>query len=150
MTNPTEGEMQAALQLKLEALSPTWTSKKLGIAFKPVATSPYQRGTWMPARGGSDNDPVAFGAGAYYRLRGIYQIDLFYPKIEPRTDLLFARAEAMKNHFYPQDGQGGVIDAGGGQIIFDRKPLVSGLDESDLAHNRVFVEVYARIELPPA
>lgn len=150
MTNPTDGQIVAALQSRMESLSPQWTSKKLGIAFKPNPSAPYQVGHWMPARSGPTNAPVAFGAGAYHRLRGIFQIDLFYPKLELRTDLLFTRAAAMAAHFYPENGQGGVIDAGPGQIIFDSKPLVSTLDESDVAHNRVFVEVYARIELPPA
>jgi hypothetical protein len=146
MSNPEAADIERALQLHLEELEPAWATKKLGIAFKPT-NGPWQRGTWMPARPAR----VAIGGGAYHRLNGIYQVDLFYPKSERRTDLLLARAKAVKRHFYPEDAQGFEIDAGAGQIVFDREPAVSGLDEaSDAAYLRVFVEVFARIELPPA
>lgn len=145
MTNPTEGEMEAAAWSHMSALTPPWTTKYLGIAFSPSG-GPWQRGTWMP------NEPVvvAMGAGAYHRQNGIYQIDLWYPKSERRVDILFERATAMRQHWYPDLARGNTIDAGGGQLILDKRPFVSRLDESDAAYNRVWLEVLVRIELPPA
>lgn len=149
MSSPGPDDIELALQTHLEALLPHWSTKLLGVTYSPSG-GPYQRGTWMPARRGPRNEPVAFGTGAYHRLEGIYQIDLFYPKSERRTDMLFERAKAMSAHFYPDDGQGGVIEAGPGHIHFDRKPIVSALDEkSDAAYNRLFLEVFVRIEQPP-
>lgn len=146
MTNPTEAQIETALYGRMTALDPQWTTKLPGIDFKPSG-GPWQRGTWMP---GDPGPPVAFGAGAYHRQGGIYQIDLFYPKSERRTDLLLARAAAMRAQFYPENGQGLAIDAGGGQLLIDRRPFVSGIDSaSDAAFNRVWIDVHIRIELPP-
>ncbi len=145
MTNPTESEIEKALGDHMDALTPAWRSKLPGVAFTPTG-GPWQRGTWMPARPGL----VAFGGGAHHRQSGVYQIDIFYPKSERRVDLLLERATAMRQHFYPDGARGLTIEAGEGEIIVERRPGVSGIDETDPAYNRVFVEVFVRIELRPA
>jgi hypothetical protein len=149
--NPGPDDIERALQKHLKALAagaPGWETKEIGIEYKPHGV-PYQRGTWMPARNGARNEPVAFGMGAYYRLTGIYQIDLFTPKASREVKTLTERAKAMAEHFYPPHNMGLGIDAGGREVQIDREPFVSGIDESDPAYNRVFIEIYPRIERPP-
>lgn len=145
MTNPTDAEVDKALRAHLAALSPVWTTKLPGVAFRPSAGAPHQICTWMPGQ----PMPVAMGSGLYHRQAGVFQIDLYFPKTEQRVDLLYARAEAVRAHFYPANGQGLAITAGGGQVLIDRRPSISALDESDAAHNRLVLSVAARIELPP-
>jgi hypothetical protein len=151
--NPGPDDIERALQKHLKALAagaPGWETKEIGIDYTPHG-APYQRGTWMPARNGARNEPVAFGTGAYYRLTGIYQIDLFTPKTSKETKVLAQRAKAMAEHFYPPNNLGGRVDAGAGEILFDREPFVSGVDEkADPAYNRIFIEIFARIERPPS
>lgn len=147
MSNPTESEIETALWTHLNALAPNWTTALPGDdGFKPTG-GPWQRGTWMP---GDPGKPVAYGAGAYHRQTGIYQVDLFYPKSELRTDLVIARGTLVRQHFYPDAARGAVIEAGGGELIISQRPHVTGVDKArDAAHFVVTVSVLIRIELPP-
>lgn len=146
MTQPNEDEIEIALWNRMHDLAPVWTTKLPGVTFVPTG-GPYQRGTWMPG----DAAPVAFGYGAYHRQRGIYQIDLNFPKSEREVDTLVKRGKAMRLQFYPANGRSLAITAGEGQLIIDRRPTVSKIDEdTDPAYNRVIVSVPVRIELPPA
>lgn len=146
MSNPTEADIDKALWAHMKALSPAWETKLPGIKFSPNASRPHQIGTLMLG----EPMPVAMGTGRYHRQMAVYQIELAYPKSEQRVDTLYAKAAAMRAHFYPEDARGNALDAGGGQIIIEKRPSLSGLDESDPAHNKLFLSVTVRIELPPA
>lgn len=146
MSNPSEGDIDKALQLHMAALASPWTTKTPGVKFTPNAGAPHQIGTLMLG----EAMPVAMGTGRYHRQMAVFQIELAYPKSERRVDLLWDRAAAMREHFYPANAQGFAIDAGPGQVIIDKRPDCSKLDESDPAHNKLYLSVVVRIELPPA
>jgi hypothetical protein len=146
MSNPDEDDIDKALWLHMTALAPTWTTKLPGVAFTPNAALAYQIGTLILG----EAMPVAMGTGRYHRQMAIYQIELGYPKSEKRVDLLWAQGKALRRHFYPDNARGQAIDAGEGQVVIEKRPDLSGLDESDPAHNRLFLSITVRIELPPA
>lgn len=146
MSSPDEDDIDKALWGHMQALEPAWAVKLPGIKFEPNASLAHQIGTWMPG----EAMPVAMGTGRYHRQMGIYQIELAYPKTEKRVDQLYAKAKAMRAHFYPDNARGYAIDAGAGQIIIEKRPDLSQLDESDPAHNKLYLSVTVRIELPPA
>lgn len=146
MSNPDEDDIDKAFWTHMKALTPAWETKLPGIRFEPTPSRAYQIGACI------FGEPmgVAMGTGRYHRQMVIYQIEFGYPKSERRVDALYAKAKAMRAHFYPAAARGNTIDAGGGQIILEKRPSLSGLDESDPAHNRLYLSIVGRIELPPA
>lgn len=146
MSSPDEDDIDKALWSHMQALETPWRTKWPGVKFEPNASLAHQIGTFMPG----EAMPVAMGTGRYHRQMAIYQIELAYPKSEKRVDTLYAKAKAMRLHFYPANAMGYAIDAGAGQVIIEKRPDLSGLDESDPAHNKLYLSVTVRIELPPA
>ena len=141
-----QGEIERALITKLLSVAPAWSTKLPGIAFTPVASAPWQRGTVLMA----NPETVAFGFGAYHRVEGIYQIDLFYPVSERRTDILYAKADAVATAFYPANSRGLKLSAGTSDIFIDALPSRSGVIEDSPTHNKVIVEIHFSADDSPA
>ena len=73
-----------ALHALLLGISPAWPTTKPYEVAAPHAATYWQRGTFIPG----EPLAVAFGGGAYSRVQGIYQVDLFYPKPLQDVDTL--------------------------------------------------------------
>lgn len=150
MSKIDEGAIDEALQTRLRALTPAIATKKPGIAFKPPANAPWQRGTAMFGT----PESVAFGDGVYSRLFGVFQVDLFYPKSAENARTIYARAKATLEQFWPDDCRGLTLTAGSGEsaasVYIERRPSMSTIDESDATFNRIHVDITFRADDAPA
>jgi len=140
------GAMESALLVHLKTLTPAWSTKKIGVPFVPAPNQPWQRGTFMPGK----PDTVGFGNGAYSRLYGVYQVDLFYPKQAGETLTLFNRAKAVRDLFFPTHRRGLQLTAGDGAIEIEQLPAISQLIEGDVTFNQIFIEIPFRADDAPS
>lgn len=85
--------IRAALETKLNSITPSIVTAYENVAFTPVTGTPYQACYTMPAT----PDNATMGDG-YYRAQGIFQVSLFYPLgVGPGT--AGARAELIRTAF---------------------------------------------------
>jgi NAD(P)-dependent dehydrogenase (short-subunit alcohol dehydrogenase family) len=84
--------IRSALETALAGISPAVTIAYENAPFSPVVDVPYQRATLLPAE--PDNREIGPG----YTERGLFQVDLFYPKDKGPKDAL-ARAALIRSTF---------------------------------------------------
>lgn len=140
-------EIEEALLKRLLAFRPAWTTRMPGMKFKPKPDQAWQRGTCMPGR----PDTVAFGDGAYSRMFGVYQVDLFYPASSRRNFREVAeRASAMRDHFFPIHRRGLTLTEGATQVYIETLPAISAVDETDPSFASIHIDIVFRVDDAPA
>lgn len=128
--------VRAALETKLDGITPALASAWENTPFEPQAGLAYQRVTLLAAA----PDNSTYGGG-YYREQGILQIDLMYP-LSDGTAAAGARAELIRTAFK----RGTSVVSGGVTVIIDKTPEVSaGRVEGDRWCVPVKVRWYAGI-----
>lgn len=127
---------RGALQTKLDAMSPALSTAYENVAFEPVPGIPYQAAYFLPA---TPENPTM--GDDYYRMIGIFQVDLFYP-LSVGTGAAEARAELIKAAFK----RGTSMTSGTVTVITDKTPEISpGRKEGDRWHIPVKIRFYAGI-----
>lgn len=87
--------ISAALEKKLDTLSPSLATAYENIAFKPTPGTAYQRVNLLP------NTPIDHALTAdVVELRGLFQVTLCYPLGDGRGAAQL-RAQAVSDHFAP-------------------------------------------------
>lgn len=86
-------KIRAALETRLGTLTPALSTAYENTAFTPVANTPYQRVTLLPAT--PDNEVLGCD---YYREIGIFQVSLYYP-VNGGPAAAQARAQLLRTHF---------------------------------------------------
>lgn len=89
----SESIIAAALESRLNGMTPALDTAWENAAFKPVVGRPHQRVYLLPAE--PDNPSIGQGL---VRLAGLFQVSLFYPIGTGRAAIL-ARAEAIRTRF---------------------------------------------------
>lgn len=107
--------VRAALETKLNGITPTISTAWENTPFEPQAGTAYQRVTLLAAA----PDNPTYG-GSFYREQGILQIDLMYP-LSDGTAAAAARAELIRAAFK----RGTSMASGSVTVIIDKTPEVS-------------------------
>jgi hypothetical protein len=107
--------IRAALQTKLNAMTPALATAWENAPYTPVEGTPYQAAYVMPA---SPENPT-MGDG-FFRMVGIFQINLFYP-LQAGTATAEARAELIKSTFE----RGTSMTSGGVTVVANKTPEIS-------------------------
>lgn len=141
-----EGAIDEAFQTIIREMTPSIDTKKPGISFKPDPGKNWQRGTLMAGT----PQTVAFGNGVYSRMYGIFQVDLFFAKRTEDSRQLYARAKAVIDRFWPADRKGLTITAGVSTVYIESRPAMSPIDETDVSHNRIHIDITFRADDAPA
>lgn len=130
--------IRAALETRLNAMSPALATAWEGIPFTPVTGTPYQQ---VNILFNASENPT-FG-DAMYRQNGFMQVLLCYP---PGTGAKAAatRAELVRNQF--QRGLG--LSSGGTDVLIDRTPSIApAIIDGD--RYRIPVTVYFSADIFP-
>jgi hypothetical protein len=107
--------IRAALQTKLNAMTPALGTAWENTPYTPVEGTPYQAAYVMPA---SPENPT-MGDG-FFRMVGIFQINLYYP-LQAGTATAEARAELIKSTFE----RGTSMTSGSVTVVVNRTPGIS-------------------------
>jgi len=107
--------VRAALETKLNAMTPAISTAWENLPYTPVAGTPYQAAYVMPAS--PDNSVLG---GGYHKKQGIFQIDLMYP-IQAGTATAAARAELIETWFK----QGTSMTSGSVTVKIMKTPYVA-------------------------
>jgi len=106
--------IRAALETKLNGITPAISIAWENVPFTPVAGTPYAQIYLMPAS--PDNPTLGDG---FYRERGILQISLMYPlQAGPLT--AETKAEAIRTAFK----RGTTMTSGSVTVVVDRTPEI--------------------------
>lgn len=106
--------IRIALESKLNGITPAISTAWENVAFTPVAGTAYQACFTLRA----EPDNATMGDG-YYRERGIFQINLFYP-VGAGPATAEARAELIRAAFK----RGTTLTSGSVKVIVERTPEV--------------------------
>ncbi len=106
--------VRAALETKLNAMTPSISTAWENLPFTPVAGTAYQAAYLLPAT--PDNSTLGDG---FYRAIGIFQISLFYP-LQAGAGVAAARAELIRAAFK----RGTTMTSGSVKVIVDRTPEI--------------------------
>ena len=113
---------RGALQTKLATITPAIATAYENVEYKPVEGTPYQAVYFMPA---NPENPTM--GDDYYRLIGIFQINLFYP-LRDGTGTAEARAELIRTTFK----RGTSMTNGSLTVIVNKTPeIVPGVVDED-------------------
>ena len=129
--------IRAALETKLNTITPALSTAWENVPFTPVAGTPYQRVYLMTA---TPANPT-MGDG-YYREQGIFQVSLFYP-LQTGTLTAATRANLIQTTFK----RGTSMTAGGITVIVGNTPEISQgrVDGDDRFHIPVKIQWFAGI-----
>jgi hypothetical protein len=107
--------IRAALETRLNAMTPLLATAWEGVPFTPVTGTPFQQINILY----NETENPTLG-DAMYRVRGFMQVLLCYP---PGTGpkAASARAELVRNQF--QRGLG--LSSGGTDVLIDRTPTIA-------------------------
>ena len=106
--------VRAALEAKLNAMTPALASSWENVPFTPVAGTAYQAAYVLPA---TPSNPT-LGDG-FYREQGLFQVSLFYP-LQTGTLTAATRAQAIRTAFK----RGTTMTSGSVKVIVDRTPEI--------------------------
>jgi hypothetical protein len=120
-----------ALEVRLAALTPALDTAWENVVFAPKDDEPFQEVRLLP----NDPDNASLG-GAYYRERGILQIEMAYP-LQKGAKAAQDRAILTQNHFK----RGTVLTAGGVNVTVETTPAIG---PGFIAHDRWRVPVSVR------
>lgn len=109
----SEASIRAALETRLDALSPALATAWENNDYTPVADTPYQRVHLMRA------EPENPTFDAFRRKLGFLQVTLFYPQGDGPA-AAEARADLLSAHF----PRGLTLTSGGYKVIIDGTPYV--------------------------
>lgn len=117
--------VRAALEAKLNAMTPTLAIAWQNVGYTPVTGTPYQACFLLPAT--PSNPTVGDG---FYREQGIFQISLFYPLLAgPGT--AEARAQLIRTTFK----RGTAMTSGSVSVLVDTTPEIGqGRADDDRWH----------------
>lgn len=107
--------VRAALETKLNGMTPALQTVWENIPYIPVAGTPYQQAWLLPA---SPENPTL--GDNFYREQGIFQISLMYP-LQGGTATAAARAELIRTTFK----RGTSMVSGSVTVRIDRTPEIS-------------------------
>ena len=131
--------IRAALETRLNTLSPALSTAWEGVPFIPSTGTPYQNVNVLMNE--SENPTLG---DAMYRQRGFMQVLLCYP---PGTGAKAAatRAELVRNHF----PRGLGLSSGGTDVLIDRTPSIApAIIDGD--RYRVPVTIYFSADIFPS
>lgn len=106
--------VRAALETKLNSITPSIATSYENVAFTPVAGTAYQSCYVMPAT--PDNSTLGSG---FYREQGIFQVSLFYPQ-QAGAGIAEARAELIRTAFK----RGTVLTSGSVKVQINDTPSI--------------------------
>jgi hypothetical protein len=106
--------VRAALEAKLNAMTPALSTAWENVPYTPVNGTPYAQVWLLPAT--PDNPTMGDG---YYREQGIFQINLMYPLLAG-TLTAATRAQAIRTAFK----RGTSMTSGAVTVIVDRTPEI--------------------------
>lgn len=86
--------VRAALEAKLNGMTPSLATSWENVPYTPVAGTAYQACYLLPAT--PDNPTLGT---EHYREQGIFQVSLFYP-LQVGTATIMARAQLIRTTFY--------------------------------------------------
>lgn len=128
--------IRAALETKLNTITPAISTAWENHPFTPVDGVPYQRVYLMPA---TPSNPT-MGDG-YYREQGIFQVSLFYP-LQTGAAAAAARAELIRSAFK----RGVSMTSGGVTVQIGNTPEISqGRVDGDRFHVPVRIFWFAGV-----
>lgn len=104
---------RAALEAKLNAMTPALATSWENVPYTPVSGTAYQAAYLLPV---TENPTMGVD---YHRLAGIFQINLFYP-LQAGTLTAATRAELIKATFK----RGTTMTSGSIKVIVDRTPEI--------------------------
>jgi hypothetical protein len=123
--------VRAALETKLNGITPALSTEWQNVPFTPVTGTPYQRAFLLPAT--PDNPTLG---DSFYRERGIFQVSLLYP-IQTGPAAAEARAQLIRTAFK----RGTVMTSGTVKVLIDRTPEIG---QGRVDDDRWFVPVKIR------
>lgn len=106
--------IRIALESKLNSITPAISTAWENVAFTPVAGTAYQ--ACYTLRAEPDNATIGDG---YFRERGIFQVNLFYPA-GAGPAIAEARAALIRSAY----ARGTTLISGGIKVIIERTPEV--------------------------
>ncbi len=136
-------EAELALDAVLRGLTPKWTTKNPGVAFRPVASKAYQVGRMIKYSSSEER----YGGGVYTIIRGLYQCELYYPTVEKKSLPLFERAQIVCDAYFPLKTKTGFV-SGNTTVIVSNLPEIGPLIE-DSPHILIPVTVRFHIHDRP-
>lgn len=117
--------VRAALEAKLNAMTPALAIAWQNVGYTPVTGTPYQACFLLPAI--PSNPTVGDG---FYREQGIFQISLFYPLLTG-AQAAEARAQLIRTAFK----RGTVMISGAVEVMVDTTPEIGqGRADDDRWH----------------
>ena len=117
--------VRAALETKLNAITPSLATAWQNIGYTPVTGTPYQACFVMPA---IPSNPTL--GDDFYREQGIFQISLFYPLLEGAQDAE-ARAQLIRTTFK----RGTAMTSGSVSVLVNTTPEIGqGRADDDRWH----------------
>lgn len=131
--------IRAALETRLNSMSPALSTAWEGMPFTPVTGTPYQQVNLLL----NDSENPTMG-DAMYRQSGFLQVLLCYP---PGTGAKAAstRAEAVRSHF----PRGLGLSSGGINVLIDLTPSIApAIIDGD--RYRIPVTIYFRADIFPS
>jgi hypothetical protein len=131
--------IRAALETRLNAMSPSLATAWEGVPYTPVTGTPYQQVNLLLA----ETENPTFG-DAMYRVTGFLQVLLCYP---PGTGpkAASARAELVRDQF--RRGLG--LSSGGTDVLIDKTPTIApAIIDGD--RYRVPVTIYFSADIFPS
>ncbi len=128
--------VRAALEAKLNAMTPILAIAWQNVGYTPVTGTPYQAAHLLPAT--PSNPTVGDG---FYREQGIFQISLFYPLLTG-AQAAEARAQLIRTTFK----RGTAMTSGSVKVLVDTTPEIGqGMVDNDRWHILVKIRYSAGI-----
>lgn len=128
--------IRAALEAKLNAMTPALATVWQNVSYTPITGTPYQACFLLPATPSN----LTLGDG-FYREQGIFQISLFYPLLEGAQDAE-ARAQLIRTAFK----RGTAMISGSVSVLVDTTPEIGqGRADDDRWHVPVKIRFSAGI-----
>lgn len=106
--------IRAALETKLNGMTPALATAWENVKYDPVVGTPYQAAYVMPAS--PDNPTLGDG---FYRAQGIFQVSLFFP-VQAGALTAETRAELIRTTFK----RGTTMTSGAVKVVVDRTPEI--------------------------
>ncbi len=128
--------IRAALETKLNGITPAISTSWQNVAFTPVPGTPYQSAYLIPAE--PDNPTLG---DSHHREHGIFQVSLFYP-LQAGSGTAESRAELIKAAF----ARGQSMTSGSVTVRINKTPSIgNGRVDGDRWHVPVKIQYFADI-----